>query len=165
MGGTLLPEEGFLGRREPLAEMLQECAHVPRLLEDNPRDEYPFLVEPLGCLALHCDLLLFECKAAGVTKADMDLYKSEALDDAAKSDILKRYYGIEEKGQAMGKQSTTFTMVGALAYIFTHPEAKEAQLYHREHMGLGKCSKCEGGSCELPEKPEVVYDDAVRSLS
>ena len=109
--------------------------------------------------------VLFECKAAGVTKADMDLYKSEALDDAAKSDILKRYYGIEEKGQAMGKQSTTFTMVGALAYLFTHPEAKEAQLYHREHMGMGTCSKCEGGSCELPEKPEVVYDDAVRSLS
>src|SRR3989338_364503 len=100
--------------------------------------------------------VLFECKAAGVTKADMDLYKSEALDDAAKRDILKKYYEIEEKGQAMGKQSTTFTMFGALAYLFTHPEAKEAQLYHREHMGLGTCSKCEGGSCELPQKPEAA---------
>lgn len=100
--------------------------------------------------------VLFECKAAGMTKADMDLYKSEALDDAAKSGILKRYYEIEERGQEMGKTSTTFTMLGALAYLFTHPEAKEAQLYHTEQMGLGTCSKCQGGACELPEKPEAA---------
>ena len=76
---------------------------------------------------------------------------SRMRSNEVKKGIIDRFYEIDERGKEIAERSLLISMMVAIPYVLTHPEAKEGQLYLREHLA-GTCSRCEDGMCELLEE-------------